>query len=437
MARDPQLDSRRQALIRQRRQRLGAAVVTLAVLLVILVLSLQESRSPARLPSPPPPAATTKNGDPVPGEPLRPVQSDRYLRLAEDGLADAKRNWWNPEHDWYNDRLDDNDQFPLGTIWTLFGVFEAIDGVAIAQPTDEHKAAVRSFASVAETYYNRSMEGYGPYQGSHTYGDEIWFDDNAWWGLAFVDAYRATGNRQYLDDAALALRFIDKFGWDAAHQRMRWSTRVPNRGSNLETLGGAAALAAELYEYTGGKDYLASARRYVGAMDARATPNSRNGWLFGSPDEHPLTYIEGTMIGAELALCHRGDEHGCAEAWSLATHSFRRWKGRDPFYKPPADTILFRYVLQVAADKRATREALRQHVRVAPGAMYAWARRAASDALRNARIGSLYLKFWDGTQASDHRDGYRRYRSGQLMVHGAPVALFAWLAAVPSLQDRD
>ena len=404
------------------------------VVSVLLVLALQQSRSPARLPSPAPPTATTKTGEPIAGQPLLPVDSDRYLTLAKKGIADARDSWWNLEHGWYNDRLDDHDEFPLGTIWTLFGLFEAIEGVAIAEPTPANRAAVRSFAAVAETYYNHAMEGYGPYQGSHTPGDEIWFDDNAWWGLAFVDAYRATGDRQYLGDAELALRFIDKYGWDAKHRRMRWSTRVSDRGSNLETLGGAAALAAELYDHTGRKEFLASARTYVGAMDAHATPNAHNDWLFGSKDEPPLSYIEGTMLGAELALCHRGYRHGCAEAWSLGTHSFKHWKGKDPFYKPPADTILFRYVLQLATDKKAAREAARQRVRAAPGAMYAWARRAASDALRNARVGRLYLKFWDGSPAADHRDGYRRYRYGQLMTHGAPVALFAWLAAVPRLQ---
>ncbi|MBV9213073.1 MAG: hypothetical protein JOZ25_05440 [Actinobacteria bacterium] len=426
-------------LRRERRRVAGrpgaAAVAGILALATVAVAIALWPRPPSPIPPPPTRAAgPTRTGDP-PAGPIRPADSERYLTLAKQGIADARRKWWNPQLGWYNDRLYDHDQYPLATIWTLFGLFEAIEGVALAEPTPANRDAVQSFATVAETYYNRSMGGYGPYQGSHTYGDEIWFDDNGWWGLAFVDAYRVTHDRRYLGDAALALRFLDKQGWDAATQRMRWSTRVHEKGSNLETLGGAAALAAELYEYTGKTAFRDSARRYIRAADRRAAPSPSNGRLYGSPDEPPLSYIEGTMIGAKLALCHRGDSRSCADAWRLAIHSYRHWKGRDPFYKPPADTILFRYVLQLATDRRAAAAAARAHVRVAPAGLYAWARRAADDALRKGRIGILFLKFWDGSAAAAHRDGYRSYRYGQLMTHGAPVALFAWLAAVPRLES--
>ena len=418
---------------RRGRVRVGRIVAwsaaLMAVIAAIVVFALNQTGSRAHL------EARPSTGRLAGGGALHAARSDRYLRLATQGIATARAFWWNPEHAWFNDRLNDTDQYPLGTIWTLFPLWEAMSGVAIAEPSPAHSDAVRSVADFAETYFNHAIGGYGPYPGSHTPGDEIWVDDNAWWGLAFVDAYRATHERRYLDDAALALRFIDTRGWDAAHQRMRWSTRVANKGSNLETLGGAAALAAELYEHTGRTQFLASARRYIGAADAFATPSGKNGWLYGTRDEPPLTYIEGTMIGAQLAMCHTGASRACAAAWSLGMHALKRWNARDPFYKPPADTIMFRYMLQLAADKRAAREATRRHIRIAPTALYDWARVAAEDAVRNARVGELYVKFWDGSAAAKHRDGYRSYRYGQLMTHAAPLALFAWLAAVPRLQS--
>ena len=352
-----------------------------------------------------------------------------YLSLARQGIYNSYRNWWNPGKQWFNDRMNDTDQYPLGTIWTLFPLWEALSGVAIAQPTSAHRNEVAWFANTAETYFNSLMQGYGPYPGSHT-RDEIWFDDNAWWGLGFVDAYRATRDRRYLDDAARGIQFLNSYGWDRKHHRMRWSTAVQNQGSNLETLGGATALAGELYEYTGNKTYRNIARKYIRWADKKGTRRHRGKSLYESRDEPALSYVEGTFIAGHLALCRKGDHRACRRAWSLGAKAYKHWRHRDPFYNPPADSILFRYVLQLAGDKRALRLSREVHPYTTPRQLYEWARRAAEDALNNARVHGLFIKFWDGTAASKHHDGYRSYRYGQLMTHAAPVALLAWLGVV-------
>ena len=81
-----------------------------------------------------------------------------YLSLARQGIYNSYRNWWNPGKQWFNDRMNDTDQYPLGTIWTLFPLWEALSGVAIAQPTSAHRNEVAWFANTAETYFNSLMQ---------------------------------------------------------------------------------------------------------------------------------------------------------------------------------------------------------------------------------------------------------------------------------------
>src|SRR5205085_8137738 len=112
----------------------------------------------------------------------RKDHSGQYLKLAKKGISDARANFWNSQHGWFNDRLNDGDQYPLATLWTAFPLWEAYAGVQIAQPSASHSGDVSWFSNFAESYYNAPNGGYGPYPGSHDASNEIWFDDNAWWG---------------------------------------------------------------------------------------------------------------------------------------------------------------------------------------------------------------------------------------------------------------
>src|SRR2546423_15641302 len=114
-----------------------------------------------------------------------------FLSIAENGAVRAKKLWWDPKLHWYRDRLEKNWRaaMPLARLWTAFPLFETLDAIAIAQPIAKNKLAVAEFASGAERYWNPTMGGYAYYPGTNR-KINTYFDDNGWWGIAFLDAFQ-------------------------------------------------------------------------------------------------------------------------------------------------------------------------------------------------------------------------------------------------------
>jgi hypothetical protein len=365
------------------------------------------------------------------GHPPLSREQARYLRLTQRGISDVRRHWWNTSYHWYDDDLNPKRFPPLATIWSIVNLFEALDGVAMAQPTAANRGAIDLFARKADRYWDPEMNAFAPYPGDRG-KDRVYFDDNAWWGLAFLDAYRATRNPHYLANAMRAMRFIDAEGWVRPGGGFLWDTRKSPHNNPTEegmvTYGGATALAAALYENTGRSKYRKMAHRYIAWGDRNASSRG----LHRTPQRGPMTDVEGPVIGAHLSLCRMGDRHECRRAWTLGAATFRWWQPRKlnrRYYDPAADAILFRYVLQLAVDTH--RPADPQFTGPDRMALYGWARRAARDALKHARVNGLFMKFWDGSKAARHRDQYRHFHHGLVQVQVSPLAVFAWLAATP------
>ncbi|HEX9482640.1 MAG TPA: hypothetical protein VF927_11110, partial [Solirubrobacteraceae bacterium] len=123
--------------------------------------------------------------------PALSAAQQRFLGRAEQGVARAQGRWRDRRRGWYDARLGDSDRYPLATIWDIVPLFQSLDAIAIASPTAAHRRAVTRFATGAEHYLNRGLRpvpGYSPYPGDREASTRTWFDDNGWWGLAFVNA---------------------------------------------------------------------------------------------------------------------------------------------------------------------------------------------------------------------------------------------------------
>src|ERR1700679_2736333 len=114
----------------------------------------------------------------------------------------------------------------------------------------------------SERYWNPYLNGYAPYPDDRFRGAEAWFDDNGWLGIAFVQAYRATGERRYLHDASRAFDFVASQGWDAADGGgMWWNTDHPYHSG--EALAADSLLGMLLYGIDHRRYQLAQAQKFI------------------------------------------------------------------------------------------------------------------------------------------------------------------------------
>jgi hypothetical protein len=336
-----------------------------------------------------------------------------YLTLAQSGVAAAEAHWRDPRRGWYDSLLGDRARYPLATIWDIVPLFESIDAIAIAQPTSANLAAVRRFARGAERYLNRGLRplpGYSPYPGDREADTETWFDDNGWWGLAFVNAYRATHDRRYLGDAQRALRYIATIGWDASGGGgIWWNTTHPYKAG--EALASATLLAALLYQDTHSAFALAQAQRFLAWANTSGFSAANGLYAGSSADPTPIDYIEEPLIYAQALLCRLGSlTSGCTRVATLEQTALNRF-GHLLDFSPQYDAIYLQWTLALyGLEGNPT--------------LYGLAAANARDAqTRAATAQGLYLLSWNGEVLPT-----RYALPGMLQTQAATTSLFAWLA---------
>jgi Glycosyl hydrolase family 76 len=334
-----------------------------------------------------------------------------YLRLAERGLARAQSLWADRRLGWYDEHLADRDRYPLATIWDAAPLFEALDALQTAAPSPAHRAAVAAFAEGAERYWDPHLKptnGYAPYPNDRATHVRVWFDDNGWWGLGFLDAYFATGKARYLRDAERAFSFIASQGWDRTHGGLWWNTSHPYKAG--EPLAAGSLLGALLYKATANASYRVQVDRFLGWADRRFT-TERGLYMRTDSDPTPTPYVEGPLVEAHQVLCEMGETSACSRARQLANACWQRFGDRLEM-GPQFDTIYLHWMLLYAGQAHDGRW---------PALARAMAVRAQTHALDGR---GLYLRAWDGGPMSAHQAG-----PDMLQTDAATLELFAWLGA--------
>ncbi len=360
-----------------------------------------------------PVVASASAASAAPQQPQLTSAQEHYLQLAQAGVASAESHWRNARLGWYDELLNDRARYPLATIWDIVPLFESLDAIAIAQPTPGNRAALARFASGAERYLNRGLRplpGYSPYPGDRATSTETWFDDNGWWGLAFVNAYRATGSTRWLADAQRALRYVAAAGWDAqGGGGIWWNTEHPYKAG--EALASDTLLAVLLYQQTGSSFDLGQAREFLAWANTTGF-SAPNGLYAGSSlDATPIDYIEAPLIYAQAVLCRlTATPAQCTRAEQLKATALSRF-GYLLDFSPQYDAIYLQWMLALyALDHDAT--------------LYRLAADNARDVETRARNSAgLYLLSWNGETLP-----LKYAQPGMLQTQAATTSVFAWLA---------
>ena len=392
------------------------------------------------------------------------AQQSHFLSLADSGVAsaqqafaDASHGLWNgkrnvPIH-WYDEVLGSHAGYPLATIWGSVPVFESLSAIATADPTAANRTALATFAfgsptpaaagpkgfaaratarprprhhkshqrpilKGAEAYWDAAVKGYAPYPGDRG-KPNVWFDDNAWWGLAFLDAYHALGTPRLLQDAQNAFSFIAHEGWDSAGGGMWWNTaHTPPGQKSGEPLAAGSLLGVELAQAlraagnppTAASD-LQTSENWLAWGDAHfAAPNGLY-WRTGD-DPTPTPYITGPVVEAKQLLCTMASHDYCTQAARLADAAEARFADRLNM-GPQFDVNYLHWMLAYGQQTGDQRWA-------------ALAKQMADNALANSKDPKtgLYERAWDGSDMSGHQAG-----ENMLRTDAATVELFGWLAA--------
>jgi hypothetical protein len=401
-----------------------------------------------------------------------------YLAAANRGVKQTHK-WWNHGRHWYASVLGGPN---VASLWGIVPLFETLNGLQIAQPSNRHRRQLNRFARGAERYLNPSLEpvpGFGPRPGQHEAGKTTWFDDNGWWGLAFLDAYRATGDPRYLNDAEIAQRFISVSGWDTTPGRpggIWWNTNHSFYAG--ESLAGGTLLSARLYALTHDQAYLDDALKFIAWGDVWLTDPAtglyarlrRPGTYNAGTTSDTTSTGPGSTSGAaaaaadERALSANPDEAAklAASGQPLPASGEARsaFNNYPPFAPSPmpyvnGPMILAHQIIcqetgrqafcQRAADLAARTLQVYQRFWMGPqfdfwyartmlefaqldnnGDWYGIVQRNARSALhRSLDRHGLYLRTWYGKKASR-----ANAPKGSIQLHSANAALFAWMAAL-------
>lgn len=247
------------------------------------------------------------------------------------------------------------DDKTVSYLWPFSSVFSAVNAITrIPEMGRQYEEAFVNVVTALEQYFDktRNPHAYQAYPGKFG-GDDRFYDDNAWLGIDFMEAYCRTEDKTYLRKAKVVFQFILS-GWsDELGGGIYWCEQK-RATKNTCSNGPTAILALELYKVTGDKTYLDWGQKVYDWT--RKNLQSPNGvyWdsidLKGNIDQTTYTYNTGTMIHSAVLLYQvTGNTDYLEQARKAAKSSLecfapqradgkRFFPNKDPWFT----TILFR-----------------------------------------------------------------------------------------------
>ncbi|MCT2590707.1 glycoside hydrolase family 76 protein [Streptomyces sp. N2-109] len=238
---------------------------------------------------------------------------------------------------------------PHSYLWPLREVAAAtVDMTELPRGGARYKRDAAERFTTLRLYFNPrdGRSGYDSYLPAPLgQGGDVFYDDNAVVGLSFLDQYRATGKKLYLDRALETYAVVSR-GWDEDPAKpcpggMHWVDSPDNTMRAANVTGLSAQLAAELYAIDHDEQFLASAKKWYewNWSCLRQSPglynNSRDD--DGTVNTTLWSYNSGAMIGTATTLYRAtGNQSYLDRAVEDAKGSLTYWKQGDRLHDQPA-----------------------------------------------------------------------------------------------------
>ena len=286
------------------------------------------------------------------------------------------------------------------------------------------ESAVNAHLTALERYWDdgSGLPAYASDVIGSRFGGDLYYDDNAWVGLALVQLERLRPDHGHAQRAAALFRFAAA-GWDTRRDvpspgGVFWVQQdrgagATNHDRNTVSNAPNAQLGLHLTELSPDQS---DAPRYARAQDMYAWVNvtldaggdagaPATGLFFdkvrgdGTVDRTLWTYNQGSMVGANVLLARRAgsDARGVGgvflhRAEAIAARALRHYAGAYEDQPPAFNAILFRNLLQLHAATADGRLRERILATMRAYAEMAWtARRDRHDRFRFARGGPTLL----------------------------------------------
>lgn len=231
---------------------------------------------------------------------------DMY-RVPKHGLfSEYYPNSYRPDMNYFEDGVKNAKE--VSFLWPMDGMFTSAVALAAVDPA-KYSCYVDSMVMAVEQYYDdvRMPAGYQAYPVKMDKVDR-YYDDNGLVGLAYIEAYGVTRERQHLERAKQVMAFILS-GWRPDHGGgVSWLEGVENQKPGCSN-GKAMMLALKLYGATGDPYYLTTGRRFYDWIDAHLHDPGLdivwNSWLTAPEarlDKAVYSYNTGLLLQGAVAL---------------------------------------------------------------------------------------------------------------------------------------
>jgi hypothetical protein len=249
-----------------------------------------------------------------------PPRGPDDLRRAEQSYA-AMLHFFRTGDRFADTSTEDVNAAPFSAAWPASQAVAAALALAeLPDATRAYRGDVVSGVQMLERYWQPGAGGLAGYVSSAVTGSAppgpLFYDDNEWIALDLVRAYSLTRSRALLARARELFELVAS-GWGADARvcpgGVYWMRSPANRDRNAVTTENGALLAIQLYELTGGREYLRWARRMV-AWSERCLARP-DGLLAdrvdgdGTRTERAWSYNQGAFIAAAVLLARAtGDD---------------------------------------------------------------------------------------------------------------------------------